>query len=32
MKARTALFAKSCPLCQFHFSDFEGVLLGASEA
>jgi predicted enzyme related to lactoylglutathione lyase len=32
IKARMALFAKSCPLCQYHFSDFEGVLLGVSEA
>lgn len=32
MRARMALFQQSCPLCQFRFADFEGVLLGASEA
>ena len=32
IKARMALFERSCPLCQYHFSDIEGVLLGASEA
>ena len=32
MKARTALFSASCPLCQYQFADFEGVLFGVSEA
>jgi predicted enzyme related to lactoylglutathione lyase len=31
MRARTALFAKSCPMCQHHLADIEGVLLGVSE-
>ncbi len=31
MRARLALFQKSCPLCQFHLSDPDGVLIGASE-
>ena len=30
-RARKALFEKSCPLCQYHFCDFEAVMLGASE-
>jgi predicted enzyme related to lactoylglutathione lyase len=30
-KARLALFEKSCPLCQHHLADIDGVLLGASE-
>jgi predicted enzyme related to lactoylglutathione lyase len=31
-KARHALFEKSCPLCQHHLADIDGVLLGVSEA
>lgn len=30
-KARTALFKKNCPFCEYHLSDNEGVLLGVSE-
>ena len=30
-RARKALFERSCPLCQYHFCDFEAVMLGASE-
>ena len=32
IKARLALFERSCPLCRHHLSDREGVLLGVSEA
>lgn len=32
IKARQALFEKSCPFCQHHLADIDGVLLGASEA
>jgi len=31
-KARQALFQRSCPLCQHHFADIDGVLIGASDA
>jgi len=31
-RARLKLFEKSCPLCQHHLSDIDGVLLGVSEA
>jgi predicted enzyme related to lactoylglutathione lyase len=30
-RARQALFRKSCPLCQHHMADIDGVLLGVSE-
>ncbi len=32
ISARRALFERSCPLCQHHLADIDGVLLGASEA
>src|SRR6185312_16140383 len=31
-RARLALFEKSCPFCQHHLSDIEGVFLGVAEA
>lgn len=31
-KARLALFERSCPFCQHHLSDIDGVLLGVAEA
>jgi predicted enzyme related to lactoylglutathione lyase len=31
MRARKALFEKSCPYCQHHLADIDGVLLGVSE-
>ncbi len=31
-KARLALFERSCPFCQHHLSDTEGVLLGVGES
>jgi len=31
-KARLALFQKSCPFCEYHLADNEGVLLGVSGA
>lgn len=31
-KAREALFERSCPFCQHHLADIDGVLIGASEA
>ena len=31
-RARAALFERSCPLCQHHLADIDGVFLGVSEA